>query len=100
MRVTHTPTGVFAVARGRSFDHSLRLATQVVAAKVRAAETAPLRADPRVLVRRYALHPSERVCDVRSGYTTGAVRDVLNGDLDALLDASRRAIPVPHEQPR
>ena len=88
---------MFAIASGRTFDHALRLATRVLAAKVRAAEESGPRGAPWPLVRRYALLPlEESVRDVRSGYETGAAREVLDGDLDALLEAARRAASVSH----
>lgn len=101
MRVTHTRTGISAIARGRNFDHGLRLATRVVAAKVRAIEDSQAREDPRTVVRRYMFQClEESVRDVRSGYVASAVRAVLDGDLDALLDAARRAVSVSHERSR
>lgn len=92
MRVTHTTTGISTVARGRNFDDSLRLATRVVAVKVRAMSEVRGLGDLQTIVRRYSFRSTEKhVTDVRSRYATDAGRAVLDGDLDALLDASRRA---------
>lgn len=92
MRVTHTTTEISAVARGGNFDESLRLATRVVAVKVRAASEVRGLGGPQAIVRRYSFRSTEqRVHDVRSRYVTDAGRALLDGDLDALLDASRRA---------
>ena len=38
-------------------------------------------------IRNYVMHPYKLVKDVRSGFETGNIDAVMNGDIDALLKA-------------
>jgi peptide chain release factor 2 len=100
VRITHLPTGVVvAVQNERSQFQNKAKAMQILAAKLaerqreeRAAELDAM-AGPKAQVgwgaqiRSYVLAPYQQVKDLRTEYETGNVQAVLDGDLDAFMEA-------------
>ena len=103
VRITHLPTGtVVAVQNERSQFQNKAKAMQILASKLadlareaRVAEMSEL-AGPKALVgwgaqiRSYVLAPYQQVKDLRTGYETGNVSAVLDGDLDSFMEAYLR----------
>jgi peptide chain release factor 2 len=103
VRITHLPTGtVVAVQNERSQHQNKAKAMQILAAKLaerarveRAAEMTAM-AGPQAQVgwgaqiRSYVLAPYQQVKDLRTEYETGNVSGVLDGDLDAFMEAYLR----------
>jgi peptide chain release factor 2 len=103
VRLTHLPTGiVVAVQNERSQHQNKAKALQILAAKLaeraraeRQAELSALSGD-RVdnawgnQIRSYVMAPYQLVKDLRTGYETGNVEAVLDGDLDAFMEAELR----------
>jgi peptide chain release factor 2 len=103
VRITHLPTGtVVAVQNERSQFQNKAKAMQILASKLaelarqaRLSEMSEL-AGPKALVgwgaqiRSYVLAPYQQVKDLRSGYETGNVSAVLDGDLDQFMEAYLR----------
>ncbi|MGI8492224.1 MAG: peptide chain release factor 2 [Acidimicrobiales bacterium] len=103
VRITHLPTSVVvSVQNERSQHQNKAKAMQILAAKLadlqreeRAAELDAL-AGPRAQVgwgaqiRSYVLAPYQQVKDLRTDYETGNVQAVLDGDLDAFMEAYLR----------
>jgi peptide chain release factor 2 len=103
VRITHLPTGtVVAVQNERSQHQNKAKAMQILASKLaelqREARDAELTAmaGPKALVgwgaqiRSYVLAPYQQVKDLRTGYETGNVQAVLDGDLDPFMEAFLR----------
>ncbi len=103
VRITHLPTGtVVAVQNERSQHQNKAKAMQILASKLaelqREARDAELSAmaGPKALVgwgaqiRSYVLAPYQQVKDLRTGYETGNVQAVLDGDLDPFMEAFLR----------
>ncbi|MCU4185679.1 peptide chain release factor 2 [Acidiferrimicrobium sp. IK] len=100
VRITHLPTGVVvAVQNERSQHQNKAKAMQILAAKLaerqreeRAAQLDAM-AGPKAQVgwgaqiRSYVLAPYQQVKDLRTDYETGNVQAVLDGDLDAFMEA-------------
>jgi peptide chain release factor 2 len=103
VRITHLPTGVVvAVQNERSQHQNKAKALQILAAKLaerqreeRAAELSAM-AGPKAQVgwgaqiRSYVLAPYQQVKDLRTDYETGNIQAVLDGDLDAFMEAYLR----------
>ncbi len=103
VRLTHLPTGVVvAVQNERSQHQNKAKAMQILAAKLaeraraeRQAELSALSGD-RVdnawgnQIRSYVMAPYQLVKDLRTNYETGNVEAVLDGDLDAFMEAELR----------
>jgi peptide chain release factor 2 len=103
VRVTHLPTGiVVSVQNERSQHQNKAKAMQILAARLadrareeRAAELSAM-AGPKAQVgwgsqiRSYVLAPFQLVKDLRTGYETGNVEAVLDGDLDPFMEAYLR----------
>jgi peptide chain release factor 2 len=103
VRITHLPTGtVVAVQNERSQHQNKAKAMQILGAKLaelareeRAAQVDAM-AGPQAQVgwgaqiRSYVLAPYQQVKDERTGYETGNVSAVLDGDLDAFMEAYLR----------
>jgi peptide chain release factor 2 len=101
VRITHLPTGIVVSCQNeRSQMQNKARAMQVLAAKLaerqreeRRAELAAMsgpqgqvsRAGP--FIRGYVLAPYQLVKDERTGYETGNVQAVLDGDLDGFMEA-------------
>jgi len=104
IRLTHIPTGVVAACQNERSQHQNRAtARKMLTAKLyqievekREAETAARRGEKSKIgfggqtVRNYVLYPDQFVKDVRSGLKTGNPAMVLDGDLDAFLEAYLR----------
>ena len=103
VRITHLPTGiVVAVQNERSQHQNKAKALQILAAKLaerarqaRQAELDSLGGDRAEnawgnQIRSYVLAPYQLVKDLRTGVETGNVDAVLDGDLDALMEAELR----------
>jgi peptide chain release factor 2 len=103
VRLTHLPTGlVVSVQNERSQHQNKAKALQILGAKLadraRAARQAELDAlsGERVdnawgnQIRSYVLAPYQLVKDLRTGYETGNVDAVLDGDLDEFMEAELR----------
>ena len=103
VRITHLPTGiVVSVQNERSQHQNKAKAMQILAARLadrareeRAAELSAM-AGPKAQVgwgsqiRSYVLAPFQLVKDLRSGYETGNVAAVLDGDLDPFMESYLR----------
>ena len=100
VRITHLPTGtVVACQNERSQHQNKDRAMQMLAAKLahlqrqeREAELNELAGEQRDVawgsqIRSYVLHPYQQVKDLRSNLEVGNVEAVLDGDLEALMEA-------------
>jgi peptide chain release factor 2 len=100
VRITHLPTGiVVAVQNERSQLANKTIALKILAARLavrarreREAQLAALRGDRGEIafgnqIRSYVLHPYQMVKDLRTGHETGNTTAVLDGDLDAFMQA-------------
>jgi peptide chain release factor 2 len=103
VRITHLPTGtVTSCQNERSQTQNKARALEVLKAKLadlarreRDAELSALSGDQQKVewgsqIRSYVLQPYQQVKDLRSGLEVGNVDAVLDGDLDALLEATLR----------
>lgn len=100
VRITHLPTGTVTSCQNERSQHQNKdRAMQIMKAKLadlrrqeREAEIEALSGDRKNVewgsqIRSYVLHPYQQVKDLRSGYETGNVDAVLDGDLDDLMEA-------------
>ena len=98
VRLTHLPTGVVVSCQNERSQHQNKAkAMQILAAKLADLERAQRRADLDALtgpdtdvawgnqIRSYVMAPYQLVKDLRSGYETGNVEAVLDGDLDEAM---------------
>ena len=103
VRITHLPTGtVVAVQNERSQHQNKAKAMQILAAKLAELKRAERRAELDSLsgdraetswgnqIRSYVLAPYQLVKDLRTQLETGNVDAVLDGDLDAFMEAELR----------
>jgi peptide chain release factor 2 len=103
VRLTHLPTGtVVAVQNERSQHQNRAKAMQILAAKLAEQARAERRAELESLggertenawgnqIRSYVLAPYQLVKDLRTQVETGNVEAVLDGDLDAFMEAELR----------
>ncbi|MBI3627162.1 MAG: peptide chain release factor 2 [Candidatus Sungbacteria bacterium] len=107
VRVIHNPTGIQATAQSeRTQERNRETAMQHLRAKLYQKKLAEIEAERRGIrgeqvsvewgsqIRSYVLHPYRLVKDHRTNYETSDVEGVLDGDLDALVEASiRRVMP-------
>jgi peptide chain release factor 2 len=104
VRLTHIPTGVVvAVQNERSQTQNKAKAMQILAARLaerqreeQAAQMAAITGEKTDVgwgnqIRSYVLAPYQLVKDLRTGYETGNVSAVLDGDLDPFIEASLQA---------
>lgn len=100
IRITHLPTGlVVSCQNERSQAQNKERALQVLRMRLldlerqkQEAEFAELKGDHVSAgwgnqIRSYVLHPYQMVKDLRTGYETGQTQAVLDGDLDAFMEA-------------
>jgi peptide chain release factor 2 len=100
VRLTHTPTGITAQSQNERSQHQNReSAMKILKARLlerrleeRERELATLRGEHVEAgwgnqIRSYVLHPYQMVKDHRTNYETSATTDVLDGDLDAFMQA-------------
>jgi peptide chain release factor 2 len=103
VRLTHLPTGlVVAVQNERSQHQNKAKALQILGAKLAERARAERRAELESLsgdrvdnawgnqIRSYVMAPYQLVKDLRTNYETGNVDAVLDGDLDAFMEAELR----------
>ncbi len=103
VRLTHLPTGIVVSCQNEKSQHQNKAAAlRVLKAKLaeverqeREKQLEELRGGPQNVgfgsqIRSYVLHPYQMVKDLRSEHETGNVQAVLDGDLDALLEAELR----------
>lgn len=103
VRITHLPTGIVVTCQNeRSQIQNREVAMNILRARLlerrleeQAAEQAHLRGEVQSAefgsqIRNYVLHPYNLVKDLRSGVETSNVLAVLDGDLDAFLEAYLR----------
>jgi len=108
VRLTHLPTGIVVSCQNQRSQHQNKArAMQILAAKLVDVQRAERRAEldslsgPKVdvawgnQIRSYVMAPYQMVKDLRTEYETGNVDAVLDGDLDAFIEAElRRRRPV------
>ena len=98
VRLTHLPTGIIVACQNERSQHANRLtAMRILKARLfeyerqeQEKKLAAIRGEHRDIafgsqIRSYVLHPYSLVKDLRSGYETGNVGAVLDGDIDALV---------------
>jgi peptide chain release factor 2 len=103
VRYTHLPTGIAAESRSERSQHKNdQMALSLLKAKLYRIEEQKRRAEVEKLydekgevawgyqIRNYVLQPYTLVKDVRTGVETAQVQNVLDGDLDAFLEAYLR----------
>ncbi|HLZ38653.1 MAG TPA: peptide chain release factor 2 [Mycobacteriales bacterium] len=102
VRITHLPTGIVVSCQNeRSQLQNRATAMAVLMAKLlerrrqeEAAAMAAIRGEATTSwgnqIRNYVLHPYQLVKDLRSGTETGNVQAVLDGDIDAFIEAGIR----------
>jgi peptide chain release factor 2 len=103
VRITHLPTGIVVSCQNeRSQMQNRAVAMRILKSRLlakareeREAEMTALRGEKREIgfgsqIRSYVLHPYQMVKDLRTGVETGNVQGVLDGDLDAFVQAELR----------
>lgn len=104
VRVTHIPTGIFAAAQSeRTQERNRELAMRHLRAKLyqrelerQEAERKGIRGDQISAewgsqIRSYVLHPYQLVKDHRTGWETSDIAGVLDGEIEAFIDAAVRS---------
>jgi peptide chain release factor 2 len=100
VRLTHLPTGIVAQSQNeRSQTQNKEMAIKVLKARLLEQALEEKEAEVRKLkgehveagwgnqIRSYVLHPYQMVKDLRTGHETGNTSAVLDGDLDAFMQA-------------
>ena len=103
VRVTHVPTGLFVACQAeRSQVQNKATAMSMLVAKLQQAkeserldELKDLKGERGTIawghqIRSYVMMPYQMVKDLRTGYSTSRIQEVLDGDLQAFLDAYLR----------
>jgi len=104
VRITHLPTGIVVSCQNERSQHQNRMmAMRMLASRLkkraedeRTAELDRLAGTKMGIdfgsqIRSYVIHPYQMVKDHRTGYETSAAQAVLDGNLDALVEAYLRA---------
>jgi peptide chain release factor 2 len=100
VRIRHLPTGIIVTSQNeRSQTQNREMALRVLRGKLYEIEQGKLEAEKAVLkgqvvdanfgsqIRSYVLHPYQLVKDLRTDVETGNTQAVLDGDLDAFMEA-------------
>ncbi len=103
VRITHVPTGIVVSCQNQRSQHQNKdVAMKILAAKLaerareeRRAELEAIAGEQREVawgsqIRSYVLHPYQMVKDLRTDHESGNVNAVLDGDLDAFMEAYLR----------
>jgi peptide chain release factor 2 len=103
VRLTHLPSGIVVAVQNERSQHQNRAkAMQILGAKLAERARAERRAEMDALsgergdnawgsqIRSYVMAPYQLVKDLRTNYETGNVEAVLDGDLDAFMEAELR----------
>jgi peptide chain release factor 2 len=103
VRLTHLPTGLVVSCQNERSQHQNKAkAMQILGAKLAERARNERRAEMNALsgdrgdnawgnqIRSYVMAPYQQVKDLRTGYETGNVAAVLDGDLDAFMEAELR----------
>jgi peptide chain release factor 2 len=101
VRITHLPTGLVVSCQNEKSQLQNKIAAmQVLQSRLLEKARAEKEAELRGLlsegnswgsqIRNYVLHPFQMVKDVRTGYEVGNTDAVLNGEIDAFIDAGIR----------
>jgi peptide chain release factor 2 len=103
VRITHLPSGIVVAVQNERSQHQNRAkAMQILGAKLHERARAQRQAELTSLsgertdnawgnqIRSYVQAPYQLVKDLRTGYETGNVEAVLDGDLDAFMEAELR----------
>ncbi len=103
VRITHLPTGIVVSCQNQRSQHQNKdVAMKILAAKLaerareeRRAELAAIAGEQREVawgsqIRSYVLQPYQMVKDLRTDHESGNVQAVLDGDLDAFMEAYLR----------
>lgn len=103
VRITHLPTGIVVSCQNqRSQLQNRAKAMEILKSRLadrlrmeREAELAALRGEQKEVafgsqIRNYVLHPYQQVKDLRSGWETGNINAVLDGDLDGVIESVLR----------
>ncbi len=103
VRITHIPSGIVVSCQNQRSQHQNKdVAMKILAAKLaekareeRRAELEAIAGEQRDVawgnqIRSYVLHPYQMVKDLRTGHESGNVNAVLDGDLDAFMEAYLR----------
>jgi peptide chain release factor 2 len=112
VRLTHLPTGITAQSQNERSQHQNReLAMKILRARLlqhrlaeREREMAELKGEHIEAgwgnqIRSYVLHPYQMVKDHRTGYETSATGAVLDGDLDAFMQAELERLATTPSEP-
>jgi peptide chain release factor 2 len=103
VRLTHLPTGLVVSCQNERSQHQNKAkAMQILGAKLADRARHERKAEMNALsgdrgdnawgnqIRSYVLAPYQQVKDLRTGYETGNVAAVLDGDLDGFMEAELR----------
>ena len=103
VRITHLPTGIVVSCQNERSQHQNKArAMQILAAKLAERQRAERRSELDSLsgpkadvawgsqIRSYVMAPYQMVKDLRTGYETGNVDAVLDGDIDGFIEAELR----------
>ena len=101
VRITHEPTGIVAACQSERSQHQNRAnAMAMLKAKLYELELQRREEEKQAAhgektdigwghqIRSYVLHPYQMIKDLRTGYETGNSAAVLDGDINAILEAS------------
>ena len=112
IRLTHLPTGIVVTCQNeRSATQNRELATRVLKSRLLELELEKREEELRKLrgehvtagwgnqIRSYVLHPYQMVKDLRSGHETSNTGAVLDGDLDAFMQAELERVATGRPRP-